>query len=404
MSTAKHPKHANAYATLADHAILKQFHRWASNSFDDLPPQTRYNEKYRLRKATMTEHVDHRQRRWGLLVLIACAIVGLGLLLPAIRFERDRPGRRTQCANNLKQCGLATIGFETTKKKFPGIQSLFSSNQDRGKLGTWVVSILPYVEEQILADLWDTPANQDQWEAEWLQATTDNTSQFYPSLPSLRCPNDGESYDELGITNYIANAGFYLRTDDRALGLPNYKDVSDDSQRSTIAQRSANGIFVNLLPANVYDPRTKQSQAVFGVAKPIKPSEIRDGTSSTIAFTESTIGRPWKSVSITEDSVRYQLGAVWLYAGDKASADRPEPQALTPAMRIAEKPDTKLLSPLNSRPSSNHAEVFNVAMLDGSVRCVSVNIDYHVYQSLMAPRNRDSDMPDLDYVLKATDY
>ncbi len=47
-----------------------------------------------------------------------------------------------------------------------------------------------------------------------------------------------------------------------------------------------------------------------------------------------------------------------------------------------------------SRPSSFHLRVFNVGMANGSVRPIDENIDYSVYQSLMAPDDAHSDMPE----------
>ena len=40
-----------------------------------------------------------------------------------------------------------------------------------------------------------------------------------------------------------------------------------------------------------------------------------------------------------------------------------------------------------------HPGRFNVARLDGSVLSLSTTIDYRVYQALMTPNTRQSDMP-----------
>jgi Protein of unknown function (DUF1559) len=127
---------------------------------------------------------------------------------------------------NVRQLSMAVTNFETGKKKFPGIQSSFTVQQDRGKLGPWVVSLLPLIEEQALKDLWDSPNLQEQWEQEWLSNPA-NDSKFYPQLPKLLCPRSIDIDSEPSLTSYFANAGFYLLRNDPVLGLPIYKACGD---------------------------------------------------------------------------------------------------------------------------------------------------------------------------------
>ena len=59
--------------------------------------------------------------------------------------------------------------------------------------------------------------------------------------------------------------------------------------------------------------------------------------------------------------------------------------------------------PLRARPSGFHAGTIAVALADGSTRLISDDIEYHVYQALMAPHDKLSDIPDLNFVFKEDD-
>lgn len=95
-----------------------------------------------------------------LLVVIAIIGVLVGLLLPAVQAVREA-ARRMQCANNLKQLGLALQNYHDVVKKFPraayqaqGYCSGMTPNHDAHG-NSAMTMILPYIEQQVIYNNWD---------------------------------------------------------------------------------------------------------------------------------------------------------------------------------------------------------------------------------------------------------
>src|SRR5262249_40421609 len=88
-----------------------------------------------------------------LLVVIAIIAVLIALLLPAVQSAREA-ARRAQCVNNLKQIGLGMHNYESAQGSLPpGIRG--------GIWGTWLVFVLPYVEQQSLYNAWNSDGNNN---------------------------------------------------------------------------------------------------------------------------------------------------------------------------------------------------------------------------------------------------
>lgn len=82
-------------------------------------------------------------------LLVVIAIIGIlvALLLPAIQAAREA-ARRSQCTNNLKQVGLATLNYHDATKELPPCR--IEDGQQ-----TWLMLILDYMEDSQIKDLWD---------------------------------------------------------------------------------------------------------------------------------------------------------------------------------------------------------------------------------------------------------
>jgi len=161
-----------------------------------------------------------RQRRGftliELLVVIAIIAVLIALLLPAVQSAREA-ARRSQCVNNLKQIGLGMHNYESSNGVLP--QGM------RGCCwGSWLIPILPYVEQQQLFNAWNSFGNNSGLagyvDGPLRYAGVCNITVTSTRVNSYLCPSDGNNTAVSGIAvtvgtvtrsivsqNYVVNFG-----------------------------------------------------------------------------------------------------------------------------------------------------------------------------------------------------
>jgi hypothetical protein len=297
----------------------------------------------------------------------------VALLLPAVQSARES-ARRAQCTNNLRQIGVAVQNYESTWKTMP-------PGCYHGVFGTWILHILPHIERGSLHQMYVNSGGIHTFRNGGIRyGGAANLPVTRTQIPTYVCPSDTKSA-QLGIIsgvtfhNYVANYGNTTRgrvspVGTTSTGQPNFH---------------GGGPFIEVIFPNSTDS-TYYSYIMRAAENPYKESmrmaEITDGTSNTLAISETVQGKggDLRGFGWWGGGTHFET----LLAPNSPLPDRTE-QSCTPSVRLNPPCANRQVGNPNGEENiaarSRHPSGVSATLCDGSVRFFSNNVHLDVWRA-----------------------
>jgi prepilin-type N-terminal cleavage/methylation domain-containing protein/prepilin-type processing-associated H-X9-DG protein len=318
-----------------------------------------------------------------LLVVIAIIAVLIALLLPAVQAAREA-ARRAQCANNLKQMGLAFHNYVSSSGGFPPAKIYSGScSQSNGGQGlvlntTAFTMALGFMEQTTLYNAYNFsqassnsawyptgaggPANKNLLGSAYVNTTVVGTM-----VASFVCPSDVYP-SPIQIAAYATGTGAYSM---------------QNARESNYLVSSAIYTEYNCPGATGAGNPGQQYQGMFFNDISVSIASVRDGTSNTFLVGES-LQSPGHIYS--------EFGPYWGSGTHTSTHGRTLPPTYSQAGCYAPNGSSKVCNPAYTGPtaslpyawvfSSRHPGGLNMGFADGSVHTIKNTISLYIWWGL----------------------
>ncbi len=315
-----------------------------------------------------------------LLVVIAIIAVLISLLLPAVQSAREA-ARRIQCANNLKQVGLAVHQYESTHNTLPPSVALQTDNTGTVNwFGGWSAHgrILPYLEQS---------ATYGSLNFSLSYSHPVNTTVSALSVSTFLCPSEvkpqraSHSFGLAGVVNYGVNLGDWFVWGGPS-GPANRAPFGVNSSRTFSS--ITDGLSGTILMAEVkaYQPYFRDLGQISGMAPQSIPSPNANPESISAQFLSATA--PQLS-GHTEwvDGHAHHTGFTTAFTPNRKIMGTPSRNLDIDLTTRRESTGGPTFSAITSR--SYHPGGVQVLKADGSVSFISEQIRGEIWRALGTP-------------------
>ncbi len=304
-----------------------------------------------------------------LLVVIAIIGILIALLLPAVQSAREA-ARRLQCANHLKQIGLASLNHEQAHGFFPagGWGYYWVGDPDRGfdwkQPGGWIYNLLPYLEQQALHDVQLGRSGTERMDAAAQMIATPVRTMYcpsrravdaYPSWQSSDPPNNSDPFTKAAKSDYAANGG-----DTYTWAGSNGSTFDGGGPSSYADAESSPGNFAKIAAV---------ATGIVYCGSRVTVAQIRDGCSNTYLVGEKYLSPDYYTTG-TDNGDNENC-----YIGSNIDICRWGGTDYPPAQDQSGYPNYYAFG-------SAHPGGFNVVFCDGSVRSIGYSVDLAVHSYL----------------------
>ncbi|MEL7500121.1 MAG: DUF1559 domain-containing protein [Planctomycetota bacterium] len=278
-----------------------------------------------------------------LLVVIAIIGILIGMLLPAVQQVREA-ARRTQCANNSRQMGLAVMNYESAHMHFPPgwTATVDVNNALSGPGWGWSAYALPFLEQNNIAEQINFNIEiEDELHHEIIQSEMD----------VFLCPSDPTTEVVVNLDTHIEHGDH----DHKFSGLKHDEPPEDDHEHEELWASRSN--YSGCFGSNEIGDSPLDGNGVFYANSKIRFGQITDGSSNTIMIGErlNTIG-PISWIGVVPD------------------LEEPFARIVAITDHAPNDPDLHF-----EDFRSAHATGINVTLADGSTHFVADSIDEEVY-------------------------